>query len=63
MASVAQMTIIPMADWLGQDARGRINTPGTPTGNWTWQFEHSDLSEELSGRIRALVVEYQRYPG
>lgn len=63
MASVAQMTIIPMADWLGQDAQGRINTPGTPTGNWTWQFEHADLSEELSQRIRALVLEHQRYPG
>ena len=63
MASIAQMAIIPMADWLGCDSRGRINTPGTPTGNWTWQFERADMSAELSKRIRTLVTEYQRDPG
>ncbi|WP_290680396.1 4-alpha-glucanotransferase [Halothiobacillus sp. 15-55-196] len=63
MASVAQLAIIPMADWLGCDSSGRINTPGTPTGNWTWQFERADMSAELSKRIRALVTEYQRDPG
>lgn len=62
MASVAQVAIIPMADWLGCDARGRINTPGTPTGNWTWQFERADMTAELSNQIRTLVAEYQRDP-
>lgn len=62
MASVAQVAIIPMADWLGCDSRGRINTPGTSTGNWIWQFERADLSAELSERILGLVTEYQRAP-
>jgi 4-alpha-glucanotransferase len=63
MASVARLAVIPMADWLGCDSSGRINTPGTPTGNWTWQFERAAMSAELSQRIRALVTEYQRDPG
>lgn len=59
-ASVAQLVVIPMADWLGCDSSGRINTPGTTTGNWTWQFSATDLTDALAERIAALAESYQR---
>lgn len=62
LASVAQVAIIPMADWLECDSRGRINTPGTSTGNWIWRFDQGALNQALSTHIASLVMTYQRYP-
>ena len=33
LASPAKLAVIPMADWLGLGAAGRINTPSTLGGN------------------------------
>lgn len=62
LASVAQLAVIPMADWLGCDSQGRINTPGTMTGNWTWQFASQDLTDDLANSINNLIQTYQRLP-
>ncbi len=56
MASSSQLAVIPMADWLNCDSRGRINTPGTLSGNWLWQFSSDVLTDELSLSIRQLVA-------
>ncbi|MDA3876152.1 MAG: 4-alpha-glucanotransferase [Halothiobacillus sp.] len=58
--SIAQLVVIPIADWLGCDSSGRINTPGTATGNWIWQFSSSDLTDELAVRMAALGEENRR---
>lgn len=38
LASNAKIAIIQMQDVLGLPADGRMNTPGTIVGNWTWKL-------------------------
>lgn len=52
MADIARLSgcktmILPMQDLLGLDERHRMNTPGTPTGNWDWRLNISakDIAE------------------
>lgn len=51
LASVADRTIIPMADWLGLGAEAHLNTPGRLGGNWTWRakagFDTATLADEI----------------
>lgn len=49
MASVCNVCIIPIQDWLELDDSARINTPGTFGGNWCWRL--SDM-ECLNGIVR-----------
>ncbi len=63
MASVADRVVTPLQDVLGLGAEARMNTPGEPTGNWTWRVtpdQMTDAAEEmlsdltrLYGRARA----------
>ncbi len=39
MYSRANICIIPIQDCLYLDSDARMNTPGTITGNWQWQFQ------------------------
>ena len=52
----AETVIIPMQDALALPASCRMNTPGTPTGNWQWQLEEGmlrfDTAKWLSGLCR-----------
>ncbi|MBX3066758.1 MAG: 4-alpha-glucanotransferase [Anaerolineae bacterium] len=38
MSSVAHTFVMPLQDVLGFGADTRMNTPGNPSGNWTWRF-------------------------
>lgn len=58
--SIAQLVVVPIADWLGCDSTGRINTPGTSSGNWTWSFSASDLTDDLAARMAALAEANRR---
>ncbi|ANJ68207.1 hypothetical protein A9404_01255 [Halothiobacillus diazotrophicus] len=58
--SIAQLVVVPIADWLGCDTSGRINTPGTTVDNWRWSFSESDLTDELAARMTALAKTYRR---
>jgi 4-alpha-glucanotransferase len=63
-ASPAELAIIPMQDLLQLGSEARMNTPGTTSENWRWRFGWSDLSEDLTGRYRALAEEFGRFiPG
>jgi 4-alpha-glucanotransferase len=37
-ASVAEMAIAPMQDFLALGNEARINTPGVAKGNWLWRL-------------------------
>lgn len=54
MRSKARMVIIPFQDYLQLDSGARMNTPGTPSGNWEWRFKPEDLNDKLSDLIRRL---------
>lgn len=58
--TVAQRVIVPMQDFLMLDGDSRMNVPGTPEGNWLWQF---DWSPELAARadnLRLLLQQTDR---
>ncbi|MCI6640344.1 MAG: 4-alpha-glucanotransferase [Pygmaiobacter massiliensis] len=60
LASCADRCIIPMADWLGLGAQGRINTPSTVGKNWCWRAPKSSLNAALARRMRHLTELYGR---
>ncbi|MGN0974945.1 MAG: 4-alpha-glucanotransferase [Gemmiger sp.] len=62
LASTADLTIIPMGDWLGVGNEGRINTPGRPDGNWQWRARESDFTAALARQIRTMTARYFRAP-
>ncbi len=60
MASVATLAVVPAQDLLGLGSESRMNTPGTPTGNWSWQAFEDDFDAALAARLRELVEEHRR---
>ena len=62
LASVSDLAVIPMADYLGLGSKARINIPSTVGENWKWRLEKDALSAELAARIRALCELYRRCP-
>lgn len=60
MSSVADYAIIPVQDYLGIGSEGRMNTPSTLGGNWTWRMEKDCLEDELAFKIRNMIHLYGR---
>ena len=61
LASVSDMAIIPLADWLHLGSEARINTPSTQGSNWQWRL-NQPLPPDLAGHIAALTDLYERQP-
>ena len=59
-ASVADLSVIPLQDYLRLDNSARINHPSTQGSNWKWRMSPEDLSEELADRIRKQMTLYGR---
>lgn len=60
-ASVADLALAPLQDFLGLGSGARLNTPGTTTGNWGWRVTDGALSApEWSDRLREWTVVYER---
>jgi len=60
LASVSNLAVIPMQDLLALDENHRMNTPGTITGNWQWQFSWNQISNELPAYLASLNSIYDR---
>lgn len=60
MASTADLFVTQMQDYLGLGAEGRINTPGTTGGNWTWRMAPGALTPDLAKRIGRMTKLYGR---
>lgn len=60
LASVADMSVIPLQDILRLDSTARMNIPGTRSDNWSWRFPGEELREEYSARLRELTEMYGR---
>ncbi|MCX7727723.1 MAG: 4-alpha-glucanotransferase, partial [Chitinispirillaceae bacterium] len=60
-SSVADISIIPLQDWLLLDSSARMNKPSIPEGNWEWRMTEKQLKNlpveemaemtELYGRL------------
>jgi 4-alpha-glucanotransferase len=51
----ANLSIAPMQDYLGLGSEARLNTPGTPGGNWRWRVLDSQLTPEVCDNVAELV--------
>ena len=61
MASVSDLCIVQMQDYLNLGGEARMNFPGTMTNcNWTWRAKDGVFTAELAQRIRALTRLYGR---
>ena len=60
LESTARLAVVPAQDLLALGSDSRMNTPGTATGNWSWQAPADAFDEDLASRIRALVVAADR---
>lgn len=59
-ASVANMCIIPMQDYLGLGNEARINTPSTLGDNWKWRMKDGAFTDEIAAKILHLTTTYGR---
>ena len=53
--SPAALAVVPLQDVLGLGSEHRMNTPGTPEGNWAWRFRTGDLTPALAERLNKLT--------
>ena len=61
MASVSELSVVLMQDYLGLGSEGRMNFPGTRTDkNWTWRASPDFATDELAERIGELTRTYGR---
>ena len=61
MASVSDLCIIPLQDYLELGADARMNAPGILSGdNWTWRVKQGSTTAALSKRIYRLTALYGR---
>ncbi len=60
LSSVANLAIIPFQDFLEVAEEGRMNIPGTATGNWQWRFIPQQILPDLSQRIKTMSQLYGR---
>ena len=60
IASVADLAIIPVQDYLCRGNEARMNAPSTFGNNWKWRMMKGELTEETLGRMRALAQIYGR---
>tara|TARA_R110002049_G_scaffold27321_2_gene94330 strand:- start:599080 stop:600570 length:1491 start_codon:yes stop_codon:yes gene_type:complete len=58
--SDANSAIVPFQDILGLGNEARMNLPGEPDGNWRWRATPSDISDELSARLRKMTRDAKR---
>ncbi len=60
MASVANLFITQMQDYLELDNAARMNTPGSTEGNWQWRMAPDALTPSLADKIAAVTKLYDR---
>lgn len=64
MESCSDLFIVTVQDLLGLSGAGRINTPGTFCGNWTWRMSPEDFEDlfRTAGDLRHMTELYSRIP-
>jgi 4-alpha-glucanotransferase len=60
MASVADAVVFPLQDVLGVSTEGRMNLPGTSSGNWRWRYRAEELTLGVGDRLRRMSEAYDR---
>jgi 4-alpha-glucanotransferase len=55
MTSVAEISVIPMQDFLALGTKARFNVPGKAEGNWRWRYTSDAISSASIVRLRTLT--------
>ncbi|MCA9191627.1 MAG: 4-alpha-glucanotransferase [Planctomycetales bacterium] len=58
--SASLTAIIPMQDYLGLDNSARMNIPGLAEGNWTWQLDNHQLTQQTAHGIAKQTIQAGR---
>ena len=62
MASVSDLCVVQLQDYLDLGGEARMNFPGTQSdANWTWRLTEGHLTDALAERIKKLAILYGRY--
>jgi 4-alpha-glucanotransferase len=61
-SSRARLAVVPAQDLLGLGSDARMNTPGVPDGNWSWQAAEGAFTDALAARLRETVRASGRGP-
>ncbi len=59
VCSGAETLIFPVQDALGLGSYGRMNTPGTRTGNWNWKMSETAISSGKISEFMKLVRSFE----
>lgn len=59
-ASVSDIAIAQMQDFLELGSDARMNVPSTLGGNWQWRCNKSSITDELAEKIAGVTVLYDR---
>lgn len=59
-ASVADLAVIPIQDYLCLGSEARMNTPSTLGDNWKWRLTKHQITPELIKKIRKMTKLYGR---
>ncbi|MDE7433034.1 MAG: 4-alpha-glucanotransferase [Lachnospiraceae bacterium] len=60
LATVADLVVIPLQDYLGLGSEARINIPSTIGTNWRWRLLKGEFTDELIETIGELTKVYER---
>ena len=60
LASVADLAVIPLQDYLGLGSEARLNTPSTLGGNWTWRMQKGAFTQDIVEKCRFMAQIYGR---
>ncbi len=60
LESTARLAVVPAQDLLALGSESRMNTPGTASGNWSWQAPAHGFDDDLAARIRGLLAATDR---
>ncbi|MDO5418203.1 MAG: 4-alpha-glucanotransferase [Lachnospiraceae bacterium] len=61
LASVANLAVIPVQDYIGLGSEARINEPSTLGNNWKWRMKKGELSDEICQKARRMARLYGRF--
>ncbi len=60
MASVSDLAVVQMQDYLELGKEFRMNFPGTPSNNWSWRADTDFCTDALAEKIKKLTYTYGR---
>jgi 4-alpha-glucanotransferase len=57
---VANTVLFPLQDVLGVGSEGRMNLPGSSSGNWRWRFREEQLNTGSAAQLKLWAETYER---